>query len=408
MAIHNVSTSSGLGDALTNAVSGDTIVLAAGAYGDFSHTGTKDYSPGRVTVTSNGAAVTFDALRISNKTALDFDNLDMTCTASSPAEHVPFLFFSGPNNDCAIKNSRLTGSYSAGGYGLGRGVDVRNCTNIEVSDNVILGFTRGITALLPTYGLSILRNEIYDVTDDHMQFCNVQDLLIEGNFLHDSNMEPGSLAHRDMVQFHTSGATIPFKNVIVRGNTLDMADGDWTQSLFLGNESGASLPHQNLLIEDNVIYNRHLHGITVGVCSGLTIRRNTLIEIPYDTTRTNNATKPGFPTKPRINLSAGSTSVSVTDNIASDTTRLGVDPVSTGGEFTLSNNHVLALSDYASEYDNAKVTYSPGLNDWTAKVGSTADTNTAGAPSMLPGGSEPPALPVMPADGQVTLAFTVG
>ena len=65
---------------------------------------------------------------------------------------------------------------------------------------------------------------------------------------------------------------------------LDSGAGDWTQSIFMRNEvvdlgqAGKEMFYRNILIEDNVIYNAHAHGITVGETDGLTIRNNTVLQ----------------------------------------------------------------------------------------------------------------------------------
>ena len=65
--------------------------------------------------------------------------------------------------------------------------------------------------------------------------------------------------------------------MIIRGNFLDAGTGNWTQSIYMANSGD---PFLNILIEDNVIYNDHVHGITVGETDGLVIRNNTLLHDP--------------------------------------------------------------------------------------------------------------------------------
>ena len=89
-----------------------------------------------------------------------------------------------------------------------------------------------------------------------------------------------------MIQFWTSGTTSPSTNITIRGNILNSGAGDWTRSIFMRNEmvdlglAGDEMFYQNILIENNVIYNAHAHGITVGETDGLTIRNNTILYNP--------------------------------------------------------------------------------------------------------------------------------
>ena len=72
--------------------------------------------------------------------------------------------------------------------------------------------------------------------------------------------------------------------------------------------------YRNILIEDNVIINAHLHGITIGETIGLTIRRNTLAQNPLSA---------GGPADertwyPAIRIADASQDVVVEGNISSD------------------------------------------------------------------------------------------
>ena len=63
----------------------------------------------------------------------------------------------------------------------------------------------------------------------------------------------------------------------------------------------------NILIENNVSYNHHTHGISVGETDGLTIRNNTLLNDPHVRVIENIA--------PRINPPAVALNVTIEDNI---------------------------------------------------------------------------------------------
>ena len=66
--------------------------------------------------------------------------------------------------------------------------------------------------------------------------------------------------------------------------------------------------YRNITIEDNVIYNAHVHGITVGETHGLTIKNNTIL-------RNQAAGDDKLVHVPRINLSEKSTDVVVANNL---------------------------------------------------------------------------------------------
>ena len=68
--------------------------------------------------------------------------------------------------------------------------------------------------------------------------------------------------------------------------------------------------YRNILIEDNLIYNAHAHGITVGETDGLTIQNNTVLQNKASVTNE-------LVYIPGIFSADASTNVSVTDNITS-------------------------------------------------------------------------------------------
>jgi parallel beta-helix repeat protein len=76
----------------------------------------------------------------------------------------------------------------------------------------------------------------------------------------------------------------------------------------MGNEV-AGMVYENVTIENNVIYNSHIHGITVGETIGLTIDHNTILKNP-DSAPENNSMY-----TPAINLADTSKNVLVTKNI---------------------------------------------------------------------------------------------
>ena len=104
---------------------------------------------------------------------------------------------------------------------------------------------------------------------DGMNFAHVRTCLIEDNYLHDFAVQGvrGSCRHDPVLD---ERGLRPSTDVIIRGNTLDVGDGDETQSIFMRNDmvdrgfAGEEMFYRNLLIEENVILNNHAHGITVG------------------------------------------------------------------------------------------------------------------------------------------------
>ncbi len=168
--------------------------------------------------------------------------------------------------------------------------------------------------------ITLTGSEISAMRSDGLNVIASQRVTIEGNHFHDFHGLPGGPDHRDMIQIWTIGTHTPTTDLTIRGNLFDIGQGSWTQSIFIRNEevdlgrAGPEMFYRNLLIEQNTIYNAHLHGITVGEVNGLIIRHNALIALP-DTSATapNPAQNPRL-WVPAINVSKAARDVTITDN----------------------------------------------------------------------------------------------
>ncbi len=177
------------------------------------------------------------------------------------------------------------GDLSQTGFGHGYALSVRGLKGFRLEQSRITGFLRGV--IIDTSRDVIVRNnELSGMSSDGLDFVQVENVLIEGNYLHDFFRPPTSKAHPDMIQFWTNGTRRPSKNITIRRNILSSGKGMWTQSIFMRNEmvdargAGLEMFYRNISITENLIINAHLHGITVGETMGLTIANNTLIRNP--------------------------------------------------------------------------------------------------------------------------------
>jgi hypothetical protein len=317
-----VSTLAELKSALSGATGGETILLQGGDYGKLALSSV-DF-PSTVTIASadpDNPAV-FSGLSLKNVSDLTFDGVlfDYTFSVDDATWFRPFSIEKSDN--VTIRNSTFDGDLAEGrsaiddGYGAGYGLGVRGGSNITVENNEFYNFNRG-AVFSDISGLTVSSNDLHGMSSDGMDFVQVQNVLIEGNFLHDFQRSPDSGAHPDMIQFWTNGTNAPSGDIILRGNRLDIGEGAWTQSIFMRNEvvdsqgGGAEMFYYNVLIEDNVIVNGHLHGITVGETNGLTIRNNTLVHADgHDVDGADGGIE-----IPSIRVAAKATDVTIIDNI---------------------------------------------------------------------------------------------
>ncbi len=204
-------------------------------------------------------------------------------------------------------------------FGVGIGLSARGVTRLIVERSVIRGFYRGLSVGEGT-DVRILRNDLYDLRSDGMNFVKATGLLVEANVIRDFKRSFDSQDHADMIQFWSMNADYPSTDVLIRRNLLTAGNGDHTQAIFMRNEAvdtqggGSPMFYRDIVIEENLILNSHFHGITVGETQGLVIRRNTLIRVPR---RSELGTRGDFANMPGIQVAEGSQDVVIQNNIAS-------------------------------------------------------------------------------------------
>ncbi len=328
---YTVATAAELLSTLAKVKGGDTVLLKDGDYGQLKLNPTVnkfnlDFAPG-VTIASADAnnPASFSGLNLGFVKNLTFDNVVFDYTYKAGDQHYSSPFQLNKSANITIKNSVFDGDEARGmsakddGYGMGTALALRDSSGIKIEGNEFFNFYRGVTAG-SVQDVVIRDNNIHDMRSEGMNFSTVNRILIEDNTIRDFRASVGSGDHPDMIQFWTTGTTKPTTDVIIRGNTLDMGDGSFTQSIFMRNEvvdsgkGGAAMYYQNVLIEDNVIYNGQLHGITVGETNGLIIRDNSVLRV-VDQANTLDVTNAVI--VPRINVATASKGVTIEGNITS-------------------------------------------------------------------------------------------
>ena len=186
-------------------------------------------------------------------------------------------------------NCQVLGSGDASGFGWGRGLHISASEDIVVDKTKVSKFLRGIL-VDKCLRVSLTANDISAVRSDAIDVIATDTILIENNYIHDFKSLVDSGDHQDAIQFWTTGQTKPSTNIIIRGNSLDVGQGSYFQSIFMRNEEVDTdrqtfdvMAYENILIENNSIKASHLHGITVGATKGMIVRNNTLIATPLST-----------------------------------------------------------------------------------------------------------------------------
>ncbi len=387
-----VSTQSDLYDALSRAEGGEKILLDGGDYGDFRLTVQSgfDYTyASEVTIASADASnpAIFSGLDIRGAENIGFDGVVFDYDyGSGDARFIrPFVVNGGEN--IAIRNATFDGDLARGvssvadGHGWGTGLSVRNATGVTIEGTEFFEFWKG-AVLNGIDDLVVRDNDIHSMRMDGLNFAKVQNASIENNHIHDFDTAESSGDHADMIQFWTNGADRPSTDVVIRGNTLDIGAGDWTQSIFMRNDmvdrglAGKEMFYRDLTIEDNVIVNGHRHGITVGETDGLTIRGNSVLHADG-----RDADGTDAPVEiPWINVSARSRDVTIADNLVS---RISADTGTVTGNVLVQDQDPNAPGYYGDVFLSSSLQADDGAHLFVARPGGLADLANAGASETL-------------------------
>jgi parallel beta-helix repeat protein len=391
-----VSTSAELYQALKSATGGETVLLKAGNYGSLSLGAKSDFDitfPATVTIASADAAkpAVFTGLALSGAANLAIRNVtfDYTYKAGDIDDFRPFEIRNGSSN-IAITGSTFAGDVASGlsetanGFGRGNGLSVRDSANVTVSGNEFFSWKRGLV-VANTGNVTVTNNEVHDIRSDGMNFAAVQNVRIEGNYFHDFRASYAAGDHRDMIQFWTTGTTKPSTDIVIRNNRLDIGEGSYTQSIFMRNEAvdtglaGTEMYYRNVLIENNTIYNGHLHGITVGATAGLTIRNNSVLAVSDENNPDQSSSAVWVPT---IRVAAAATKVVIEANAVAEIT----GPAGQAG-WVVRNNALVQNSDpfkaghYSDVFIDSTLDAENGVHNFVARPGSLIETLGAGAAS---------------------------
>jgi hypothetical protein len=386
MTIFNVSTAAELQDALSKATGGDEIRLAGGDYGELKLGSSAQFSS-EVTITSAdpGDPASFSSMRLNGAANITFDGVDFDYSYSSgdSSTYAPFQI-SGGSYNITLRNGEISGDNDSTGYPTGHGLYIRGSSDITIDNMEVSTWHRGIK-LYQSEDITIINSEIYDISGDGLKISDTQGILIEGNYIHDFNADPASATHRDMIQVFTMGNDSPVTDLTIRNNVFDVGDGAWTQTIFMRNEevdqgrAGEEMYYQNIVIENNVIYNSHTHGITVGETNGLVIRDNTVLFVETNQDLEVNTDRKSGVLTPKISVAEDSTSVTIEGNVIEAIRTDVQDGWNVNGNIYVQHTDPNASGYYGDVFISYAIGTEDGYNQYGVVKGSIIDQANAGS-----------------------------
>ena len=389
-----ISSSQELYAALSRAQGGETFLLAPGDYGKLELTAKSKFNtvfaaPVTITSADPGRPASFTSFRIQNSVNIVLDRLVFDYTFDLDHPMSVRLFSVKASDHITIRNSVFDGDVARGmsakddGFGYGYGLELSGGSDVRIENNKIFQFNRGIVTG-GTQNLRITGNDVHSIRSDGMNFVQVSNVLIENNYLHDFIRSHSSGDHSDMIQFWTNGSKFPSTGITIRGNVLLSGNGDSTQSIFMRNDlvdrglAKEEMFYRDVRIEQNVIVNGHLHGITLGESDGVMIRQNTLLR---NHRVVNAETRDKMVTIPRISVASASRHVEITDNIGSAFP--GPKPGWTvKGNLEAQDITTMHPGYYHKLFINAQTGDPRRVDTFVVRTGSAADRPGLGAPIL--------------------------
>ncbi len=366
--IHNASE---LSTAIQNAKGGETFILEGGNYGALKIK--KAFKkPVAIRSANPASPACFTELRLNKSGNLTLDGLYFDYTYSNGDKDTTNRFSILNSRGIIIANSVFDGGHRSG-IGHGRGLRIRDSAKITIQSSIFRSWWKGLTGD-SVVDLEIRGNNFHNIRSDGIGLGAIDGLLIEANHMHNFRRPKSNKDHADMIQIMRS-SNRRSTDITIRNNILDMGAGDYTQTIWMGGDkkdlSNPMLRHQNVLIENNVIYNAQTHGISVHGIDNLSIRRNSVIRV--------RRAKTGNVTVPRINVS-GSTYVVIEQNVVG-----GIIGYNNQKDWVVLNNVIIQDQSPSAPgyYDREFIYYATGqangFHEYGVRPGSEVDRLNAGS-----------------------------
>jgi len=324
MATINVANAAQLSAALSSANAGDTILLAAGNYGDVTISNVSFSSAVNIQSADPTNPAVFRSITLNGSHELAFDNIEVHFTPNSTTVAWDSAIRIQSCSGISVTHSEILGGLAVNGidpsettldstqnvlgYPTARGVFVMNSTDVQITSNDISTFYKGVI-MSDVSNVTITNNQIHDLRGTPISGGDVSQAVITGNYLHDITPWNFSAAgdHGDFIHIWTQPTTqtTASTGLVISDNFLDQGNGTAVLGIYL-DDNNNGLGFTNVQLDDNVIYNGEHQGIRLENVTYSKADGNIMLQssgaIQYG---------PGF------NISGNSTGLSITNNVIS-------------------------------------------------------------------------------------------
>jgi hypothetical protein len=280
MTTFNVSNNSQLQSALTSARGGDTIVLAAGNYGQ-GYITNRDYGS---TVTIKSATLHkahFDYLQVNGSSNLRFEGLDVGHTLTG-TENQNTHYARVTNSDyIKMVGIAFHGSLDNNPANDGIGLNVTGSNHFQLMGSSFRELYRG-AFLQQDSDVTVASNSFQMIRTDGLDFGAVNGAVVDKNTF--TNFHPAAGDHADAIQFWLTSQPYGSSNITLTNNVIMQGSGTGLQGIFMSDPM--SYGYKNVLIQNNLVYgNDQYHGIYLNGVHGAQVIGNTMLSASNDSKR---------------------------------------------------------------------------------------------------------------------------
>lgn len=269
-----VSTAAQLTAAARTARGGDTILLAAGNYGDVRLDNLRPTGSGTVTVRSANPAddAVLRTLTMVNSHNFVVQDIDISRPLSAGENRNNYAVNVSRSSNLTFVGLDVSGSMNNDARDDGHGMSLSGA-RLSVLDST---FTQLGFAVVATGSDYVFAGNTMTQVREGMQMRGMTRALVANNFARDFQADYVAGEHPDVFQVHTGGTAQASSNLVFRNNVMAPGADGGVGGIFIRSETAVARRHSNILIENNVYEGNFTHGITVANTDNFTIRGNTV------------------------------------------------------------------------------------------------------------------------------------
>jgi hypothetical protein len=268
-----VSSDAALAAAIARAKGAATIRVAPGRYGPL-QIGKSD-RVGQLTIESADPQrpASFSRLVIAGTYDVTVRNVAVERRSGEPL--MTELIFLRNAQRLVLDGLQVTGPREAE-RGREYGMMIRGVEDVRIANSTFSGTRYGI-GMLQSRGVTLERNELFDLETDGIRGGGVNELRIIGNVL--GRFTPKAGAHPDGIQLWSTREKVPAVDIEIRDNLIVRDGGGIVQGVFV-RDTKLQLPFQKLRITGNLVIGGMYNGVAVQGATGAVVTGNEVIAMP--------------------------------------------------------------------------------------------------------------------------------